>query len=261
MRMYARQFAFTLVELLVVIAVISVLAAMLLPSVEKALSQAQVMACRNNLKQLHMGVQTYAIDYGNAVPTANRLSINEGTLNHNIYLSSGPWNAWDGNRRGLGFVTEYVGGLTDLYWCPSESWPSATIANYKTTWAAGNYNQFVVSAYAHGWITSTQWFVSDVQPVSFQEPISKLLTSPKRKTLELYARNRTVLLVEATRNYWNPFDVKFHDRGAVQNFARVDGSVGAVCDYWTTVVPPPMLQQLWGTTPYNSTWWASFGNR
>ena len=54
--------AFTLVELLVVLAIVSVLAAMLLPSVERALSQAQIAACANNQRQIHYAITAYGQD-------------------------------------------------------------------------------------------------------------------------------------------------------------------------------------------------------
>jgi prepilin-type N-terminal cleavage/methylation domain-containing protein/prepilin-type processing-associated H-X9-DG protein len=60
--------AFTLVELLVVIAVVGVVAALVLPAVQAARGAARRLQCANNLKQLGVAVQTYG-DQNNCLPT------------------------------------------------------------------------------------------------------------------------------------------------------------------------------------------------
>ena len=64
--------AFTLTELLMVIAVIAILAALLLPVLSSAKARARRAACLNNLSQINKGVHLYAGDNGDTLPDAGQ---------------------------------------------------------------------------------------------------------------------------------------------------------------------------------------------
>lgn len=83
--------AFTLLELLVVISIIVILAALLLPALAKTKAKANRIACLNNLKQVGAASHLFAHDHGDKF--AMEVSTNQG--------GSLEYNGWAPNIAGL----------------------------------------------------------------------------------------------------------------------------------------------------------------
>jgi prepilin-type N-terminal cleavage/methylation domain-containing protein len=91
---------FTLIELLVVIAIIALLAAMLLPMLSRAKSAAQKTQCINNMKQLGLGINTFADDHAQTYCAA-------ALEDEGQDVDGGPlsWDTW---------IDRYLGGNRDM---------------------------------------------------------------------------------------------------------------------------------------------------
>ena len=97
---------FTLVELLVVIAVITILAALLLPALRKAKEIANMVVCANNLKQQGVATVSYANTYRRYHP---------------------PFHYWDGatpiGPYWAGNLLPFLDEQTEVFVCPSDRSP------------------------------------------------------------------------------------------------------------------------------------------
>src|SRR5687767_1697673 len=112
----SRRAAFTLVELLVVVAIIALLIAILLPVLSRAKEQSRGVACKSNQRQLAMAFLLFAQD-------------NKGQLPGNYHDRANPipsrtcWLLGDSNGAytngpQMGTIFPYIRKM-DVYRCPS----------------------------------------------------------------------------------------------------------------------------------------------
>lgn len=118
MRKPAQRPAFTLIEILVVVAIIALLIAILLPSLKAARDSANGAVCASNMKQLSTAFLTFSLEHKGHLPG---------------YKGGGPNNDWLGKFNTHGSATgrqpedgtlfKYMGRVKHAYTCPSDKYP------------------------------------------------------------------------------------------------------------------------------------------
>ena len=127
--------AFTLTELLVVMAIIAILVALLLPVLSRAKHQARNTACKNLLHQIGVELQMYVQDYGYYPPLAERgtktlcfdrlssynpLNWTNTSWNCPTYIANGGIVSRDmvmSNSTGISYSYNYMGTATGFPGC------------------------------------------------------------------------------------------------------------------------------------------------
>jgi prepilin-type N-terminal cleavage/methylation domain-containing protein/prepilin-type processing-associated H-X9-DG protein len=99
------RLAFTLIELLTVIAIIGILAAILVPTVAMVRESARKAHCVSNLRQIGVASLLYASQNNDRLPDLRR---------------GGTW-AWDARTSVLTDLIEVAGGERDMFYCLSGS--------------------------------------------------------------------------------------------------------------------------------------------
>ena len=125
-RVLGRSAGFTLVELLVVIGIIALLISILLPALNKARPQGQMIKCLSNIRSMQMAVTMYANENKQYVPAVNWG--NESTVNGKVqagwlYKTGGPWPINPKLTKKdveLGVLFPYL-QTPDIYRCPGHS--------------------------------------------------------------------------------------------------------------------------------------------
>ena len=141
------ELAFTLVELLVVLAIMAILAALLAVSIGGAKKHAQKVSCEGNLRQIGIGISEFVSDF-NAYP----LGINRRGFSQGLYPEYGlDWyDALNRNCFRLPPLQEQQNGVivlptSGVWHCPSSQRPAAWDNDFRwkgAIWVEYGYNEY-----------------------------------------------------------------------------------------------------------------------
>jgi prepilin-type N-terminal cleavage/methylation domain-containing protein len=218
---------FTLVELLVVITIIAILAALLLPVLSAAKKRAQRTTCLDNLRQINLGVRMYADDSQDATPSPG-----SAAASTNMMLLYSGYKELMKNYVGLQGASS---PQDKLFACPADVFfPSFFLTNAQWPW-------YYVSLSFHGQpFSDYSSYVFNGGDNVNRTNQSKAFIIPRPgltgvKLSSVKHPSRTVLIVEGSApcpwSWHEPSrQVQFNDAQNVVSF--VDGHVSYIKIYW-----------------------------
>lgn len=234
-RSASRSFGFTLVELLVVLAIIAVLISLLMPSLKRVRDQSHTVVCASNLRQLGLAFTMYANDNKGRLP-----NLSDDRTNRAWYNMVAPYMGMKTKDKSLGdkeasyyrFGYNGTDGRSDRWmYCPAREPDPKLDQNYGV-----NYPN--IFSYAH----LDQW---DVWGTHWYEGSAKLAKVPARVYLAADARvgpgftydGKTEILHPNTDAGWGSLNYDYDKDGIVDS----------------------IVTELFGIGPYNGIWPAHGG--
>lgn len=213
--------AFTLVELLVVIAVIALLAALLLPALSRAKESARASQCLSQMHQISLAIRLYADGNNDEFPRSQHSAFAHGQL---------PWGRAIAPELGQTDLT-WTNLLAGLYHCPSDP--------RKAAWSYGQNVYFELDPENDDYTGSPQTW-------------RRMATVPKPAATILHAENASnagaaMGADHIMAHFWisprDAADVEARRHRARSNYSFVDGHAQAR-EFATTYAPDKNVD-LW----------------
>jgi prepilin-type N-terminal cleavage/methylation domain-containing protein len=131
MKKVGKRNGFSLVELLVVFAIIALLAGLIMPAVQRTREAAYRTQCANNLKQIGLAMLHYADNHAAALPPSAWSPSGGAWLGVSWAVLIFPWieqdnlyKAWDLDKSYYDQSDEARRALVSIYFCPSRRDPT-----------------------------------------------------------------------------------------------------------------------------------------
>ena len=226
---------FSLIELLVVVAIIGILSSLLLPTLGKSRDKAKQSVCKNNMKQLGLALQMYTEDHNGSYPYSR--TANPRHLSWDDLIID-----YDGRRKPTQAELEYPvlfksdGHNSGVHACPDDTtqrthWTGTDIlpSSYALTWrvinGAGN-----LTGWARGIASGSE--TGENQNINNISKPSETLAM-----VEISSTNRRIGHGENSLMSAGGFETMTinHDGLDGANYLMIDGSVQTMT-FWQTLM-------------------------
>lgn len=218
-----RRNAFSLVELLTVIAIIAILAALLLPALTRSQQRAKRIGCINHLQQIGLGFHSFANDHAGNFPMAvPRTDGGSKEFVANGYLVNGPF--YFSYRHFQALAPELV--RPDLLLCPTDTARTAaenfpTLQNSNVSYFVGVDAKFSAP---NAVLAGDRNLTRNALP---NEPIIRVRGGKLHWTKELHEFKGNVLFADGHVEEWND-----------ANFAAFCSPLAATLDLFLPIANP-----------------------
>jgi hypothetical protein len=151
---------FTILDVIIVVAIISILLALLSPALSRAQEQARRTVCAANMKQTGLGITMWVGDHKGVLPQVEFAEMDVPQTPRRLQLGNlGEYEQdWDG--LGLLVSNQYISS-PEIFYCPSHT-GEHSYDRYRAAW--NQDDQEIVLNYHYRWLKSRDQFLDNLNP-------------------------------------------------------------------------------------------------